>query len=390
MMNIWLLTNTPSPYQVELLTAIQQDGRCDLDVRFMRQIHRGQLWQAGPNPAFRFKVLCGMGPSLWSDAFRVHPGAVWECMVGKFDLFVLSGQYTSLTFVACAFLLTLRRKPWTLWLEQPWPENYRPAWTRSVSAKSKFARSIRARALSSLLRHARRVFCIGTSAVEAYRRRGADPDKLVCIPYCCDTTRFGRAEDAAVQAIRTTHDLEGKIVFLFSGQLIERKGVDLLLRAFEELTKSRRDMALLLLGDGPMRGSLEASVSPDCRELVHFVGHVDQSALPPYFHAAQVFVLPSRHDGWGVVINEACAAGLPVISTSAAGAARDLVEDAQNGFIVPRDDVSSLSDKMRFFLSNPDQVVLFGARSRNLVAGFSVQNGAKRFCDSALSAAGQS
>jgi glycosyltransferase involved in cell wall biosynthesis len=386
-MKVWLLTNTPSPYQVEFFSAIQHGGRCDLDVRFMRQIHRGQLWQAGPDPAFRFKVLCGMGPSLWSDAFRIHPGAFKECLLGKYDLFVLSGQYTSLTFVVCAFLLGLRRRPWVMWLEQPWPEDYRPSWTRSISARSGLARSLRARALSSLLRRTHRVFCIGTAAVDAYRQRGVHPDKLVCIPYCCNTDRYNSADDATVRAIRTRFNLSSKIVFLFSGQLIERKGVDVLLLAFGELAKSRRDIALIILGDGPLRRSLESFVSQDSRELVHFAGHVEQAELPPYFHAAHVFVLPSRHDGWGVVINEACAAGLPVISTSAAGAARDLVVDGSNGFVLARDDVAGLTDKMAFFVSNPDQVRVFGDRSKEKAARFSVEHGAKLFCENAEAAA---
>ena len=386
-MKVWLVTNTPSPYQVELFSAIQNSGRCELDVRFMRQIHRGQLWQAGPDPAFRFKILCGMGPSLWSDAFRFHPGAFKECLFGKYDLFVLSGQYTSLTFVACAFLLSLRKRPWVLWLEQPWPEDYRPSWTRSISARSKFARSIRARALSSLLRGAHRVFCIGTSAVEAYKQRGATPDKLVCIPYCCNTDRYRNADDAAVRTIRAVYILDGKTVFLFSGQLIERKGVDVLLQAFETLTRSRRDVALLILGDGRLRRSLESSLSPDCRDLVHFAGHVDQAELPSNNHAAHVLDLPTRHDGWGVVINESCAAGLPIISTSAAGAARDLVVDGVNGFVLPRDDVAGLAEKMSFFASNPDQIRIFGDRSRERAAGFSVEHGAQLFCENVESAA---
>ena len=384
-MNVWLLTNTPSPYQVELFTAIQRTGRCDLDVRFMRQVHRGRPWQAGPNPPFRFKALRGIGPSVWSDAFRFHPGALGECLFGKYDLFVLSGQYTSLTFVACAVLLTLRRKSWAMWLEQPWPEDYRPEWTRSVSAKSGLLRSVRNRALSWLLRHTHRVFCIGTAAMEAYQRRGASLSKLTCIPYCCNTNRYHRAEEAAVCAIREKYNLENKTVFLFSGQLIERKGVDVLLRAFEEVTLSRHDTALLILGDGPLHDPLAASVSTNNRGSIHFIGHVEQTELPAYFHAAHVFVLPSRHDGWGVVINEACAAGLPVIATTTTGAARDLVVDGFNGFLLPRDDRTGLAKKMLFFLSNPEQICVFGDRSREKITAFSVEHGAEIFCQNVLS-----
>lgn len=386
-MKVWLLTNTPSPYQVELLSAIQRDGRCDLDVRFMRQTHRGQAWQPGAGQSFRFKAMAGIGPSLWADAFRLHPRAVVDCLVGRHDLFVLSGQYTSLTFVLCSILLRLRRKRWVMWLEQPWPEDYRPAWTKSVSAKSGLARTLRKRALACLLRNASGVFCIGTAAVDAYTKLGADPAKLAAIPYCCDTSRFETADPAAVEAIRKIWSLGGKTVFLFSGQLIERKGVDVLIRAFSRIAGSDQPAALVILGDGPLRASLESSVPQAARELVHFAGHLDQKELPPYFHASHVFVLPTRHDGWGVVINEACAAGLPVISTSAAGAARDLVADGRNGFIVPRDDEDRLAEAMRFFLMRPDQIPIFGVRAKEAVAAFSVESGARAFCDSAMAAA---
>ena len=389
-MNVWLLTNTPSPYQVELLSAIERDNRCRLDVRFMRQVHRGATWQPGPTPPFAFRVLGGIGPSWWSDAFRLHPRALAECLFGRQDLFVLSGQYTSFTFAACALALTMRRKPWAMWLEQPWPEDYRPAWTRSVSARSGIVRTIRERFLASLLRHTRRVFCIGTAAVEAYRRQGADPAKLACMPYCCDTSRYAQADEAAVRSVRARYALDGKTVFLFSGQLIERKGVDVLLRAFAELTASRSDMALLLLGDGPLRQSLEASVPAFCRHLVHFAGHVEQADLPAHFHAADVFVLPSRHDGWGVVVNEACAAGLPVIVTAAAGASRDLVADGRNGFIVPRDDVAALRGRMLHFLEKPADIRQYGGQSKQIVAALSLENAARTFCENARLASGES
>ena len=386
-MKVWLLTNTPSPYQVELFTAIQRDGRCDLDVRFMRQTHRGRPWNPEP-PPFRFRTLGGIGPSLWADAFRLHLRALMDCLFGKHELFVLSGQYTSLTFVACSWILRLRRKRWAMWLEQPWPENYRPAWTRSVTAKSGLARAVRRRSLTSLLRRAHAVFCIGSSAAEAYKGLGADPAKLFVIPYCCDTSRYAAADAAAVEAVRAKYHLGGKTVFLFSGQLIERKGVDLLIRAFADLARSTHDVALLILGEGPLRARLEASLPPDLKTRVHFAGHVEQEALPPCFHASQVFVFPTRHDGWGVVINEACAAGLPVISTDAAGAARDLVADGQNGFIVPRDDGNQLADRMRFFVSHTDQIPVFGAQAAQRVSSFSVAHGAKLFCDAASATAG--
>lgn len=387
-MKIWLLTNTPSPYQVELLSAINADGRCRLSVRFMRDVHRGSPWQPAPGQDFGYRILRGCGPRVWSDAFRIHPAALRECATGTHDLYVISGQYTSLTAVACGLLLSLRRKPWALWLEQPWPEDYRPTWTRSVAARSEVARVLRLAILRMMLRLTRRVFCIGTAAVEAYGRLGTPTAKLGLVPYCCDTDRYARVDPAAAAKRRGELAPRARTVFLFSGQLIERKGVDILLDAFSRLAAETGDVALVLMGDGPARSKLESSVPPPLRDRVRFLGNVPYDDVPLYFRAADVFVFPSRHDGWGVVINEACAAGLPIITTSAVGAARDLVVDGYNGFVLPRDDANGFLEKMRQLGQESEQARLMGERSLQIVQKLSLPRGVELFLENARAALG--
>lgn len=377
-MKVWLLTNTPSPYQVELLSAIGKSGT-RLSVRFMSWTHRGARWNPPANCTFECREMTGFGPHLWSDAFRVHPAALRECSNDDYDCFILSGQYTSLTFAACARRLARRGKPWLMWLEQPWPADYRPAWTRSLSARLAAVRRIRAAALARLLRDTRGVLCIGRSAAEAYARMGADPAKLRNLPYHCDTSRFESVNPSDADRVRERFGLEGKIVFLFSGQLIPRKGVDLLLSAFTSVAKRRDDVAVLIMGDGPERAALESSVPANLQARVRFAGHVPYSDLPAFFGAADAFVLPSRHDGWGVVINEACAAGLPVIAASSVGAAGDLVEDGASGFVFARDDVATLADRMERLAGDPGMRSSFGARAREIVRRFSLDAGAASF-----------
>ncbi|MBU1695359.1 MAG: glycosyltransferase [Verrucomicrobia bacterium] len=378
-MKLWVLTNTPSPYQVELLAAMEAAGSCKLSVRFLRLEHRGQAWNPA-TPPFEYRGLRGWGPRLWSDAFRFHPSACREVWKTDHDLYVLSGQYTSLTVIACAVLLCWRRKPWALWLERPWPEDYRPDWSPNLSARFRGIGALRRYLLRSFLRRATRVFCIGSAARDAYRALGVSEDRLSVVSYCCDTRRYADPDREATQQLRRRFRLEGKTTFLFSGQLIPRKGVDLLLRAFARTAAERQDVALLILGDGPLRESLEKSVPEEIRDRVHFVGQVPQADLPRYFAAASVFVFPSRYDGWGVVINEACAAGLPVLSTDAVGAALDLVQDGVNGFILARDDEQGFYEKMKFFAGQPDRITAFGTRSRELAQKGSLEHGAALFC----------
>jgi len=377
-LRLWLLTNTSSPYQVEFFSAIHRSGKIALDVRFFGLTHRGHRWQPPEGKAFPHVELNGFGPGgRGAHCWKLHPRALREVLVGKHDFYVLSGHYTSLTFLVCALILWLRRKRWGVWLERPWPEDYRPAWARRLSSKSSLVRAIRNVVLKAVLRKATKVLCIGSAAIEAYRQLGTIPEKLVLLPYICDTKRYGAPDVRQVAEIRQQQALEGKTVFLFSGALIERKGPDVLLEAFAGLARERSDVALVVLGEGPMRAGLEDSPDGPVRDAVRFVGHVKQADLPAWFAAADVFVFPSRHDGWAVVINEACAAGLPIITTGAVGAAHDLVIDEENGYVLARDDVKEFAEKMRYLADNPRLARRYGERSRQLVEKFSLAAGVK-------------
>lgn len=374
-MKLWLLTNTPSSYQLEFFRAIHRDGRLSLDARFMRAVHRDTQPMAETDAGFPCHILRAIGPTGWRDEFRLHPSALKDCLHGDHDFHILSGHYTSITFLLCALILWLRRRPWAMWLEQPWPADYRPAWATRATSRIPGARALRGMVLSALLRMCRGVLCIGTAAVEAYRALGAKEHKLHFLPYFCDTSRFEHPDTATVREQQTKLSLTGGPVFLFSGALIPRKGVDVLLSAFAEVAQRSPGSELILLGDGPLRDTLMESVDPSIRPRVHFAGQVPQDDLPAYFGLGDVFVFPSRHDGWAVVINEACGAGLPIVATRSTGAARDLVTDGFNGFVVDRDDVAKLTSGMMHFIEHPEDIRRFGDRSREVGRRYSLQAG---------------
>lgn len=382
---VWLLTNAPSPYQVELLTETARQREVDLQVRFMR-VPEDSILNSRRDASLPYRELAGLAPRQWRDEFRLHPRAVWEALRGDFDVYILSGLYTSVTFLTCAAALSLRGKPWAVWLEQPHPltpasRGVQPPGSQGRGWRrmgSRFAQNIRGFVLRRLLRRSHRVIGIGSAAVEAYRELGTDPDKLLMLPYCCDIQRFAHVSQCDVDRIRDRYSLAEKTVFLFSGQMIERKGIDVLLRAFERLAEQNGRVALLLLGDGPLKQHYQHSVPARLRDRVHFAGFLQQEELPAHFAAADVFVFPSRRDGWGVVINEACAAGLPIIASRQTGAARDLVENGESGFVLDCEDVDGFAETMRFFVEHPEQIPAFGGRSRQMVERFSVDRGAER------------
>jgi glycosyltransferase involved in cell wall biosynthesis len=104
---------------------------------------------------------------------------------------------------------------------------------------------------------------------------------------------------------------------------------------------------------------------------VVITGFVNQSGMGRYYAAADVLVLPSSHEPWGLVLNEGMCFGLPVIASDAVGAAPDLVRSGENGFVYPVGDVTALAAALRRLLADPAGRAAMGARSREIVGRFS-------------------
>jgi glycosyltransferase involved in cell wall biosynthesis len=109
--------------------------------------------------------------------------------------------------------------------------------------------------------------------------------------------------------------------------------------------------------------------------------------LPVYFAEANVFVLPSLHDGWGVVVNQAVSAGMAIIASDTVGAAVDLVSENANGLIFPNQNEEALTTAMRFFAEHSESICRFGQASRALGPDLCPEQGADRwyrFCQAIL------
>lgn len=173
----------------------------------------------------------------------------------------------------------------------------------------------------------------GDRAAQFASRLGFGQDAIWRGSYSGDVSAFWAVEHHRSTAQRT---------FLFVGRLVAEKGVDVLLDAYAEYRSTIREpWSLTVCGTGPLIDRVRTATG------VEHLGFVQPSALPEIFHRADAFVLPSRFEPWGVVIHEACAAGLPIVCSSICGAAPALVEDHWNGFIVEPGSVNSLAFALR-------------------------------------------
>ncbi|TAE41567.1 MAG: glycosyltransferase family 1 protein [Runella slithyformis] len=160
--------------------------------------------------------------------------------------------------------------------------------------------------------------------------------------------------------------------FIFVGRLIAPKNLLLLIQAFNQLPKNH-DWGLILLGEGDQKADLQQFCEQNKLHQVRFLAGVAWYQVPHYLALADVFVLPSISEPWGLVVNEALVCGLPVVVSENCGCVEDLVKNGKNGFVFDPNQVDELTEKLRFFVENTHSITPMGVASRRLVSPFATQ-----------------
>ncbi len=172
-------------------------------------------------------------------------------------------------------------------------------------------------------------------------------------------------------ALRNKLGIENKTVFLFVGQFIHRKGIDILLKAWENAPDNAQ---LFIIGGGPLRSEYEAIIVDKGIKNVTILDFKPEDELFEYYAAADVFVFPTREDIWGLVIGEAMANGLPVISTNRCTAANELVENGENGFIFDREDTDTFSKYIHMLAESAEIRAEFGEKAISAIKEHCYEN----------------
>ena len=158
-------------------------------------------------------------------------------------------------------------------------------------------------------------FGIGETALEDFSHWGMHVERMALLPYSADSGNRNASPDASCEQFRA-----GRLSFMFLGALCHRKGVDVLLRAFARVVGKERTAALVLVGDDRSQDAYSRQAATlGIQDLVQFRGPVNPKDLSSVLRCADVLVLPSRFDGWGVVLNEGASMGLALIGSDRAG-----------------------------------------------------------------------
>ncbi len=345
------ITIVPSPYQRDLLAALAARDDVELCVYYMEGASPDSPWPKVPLRPFE-RIM----PGYWASLAGARAHVNWPLPdLSQADFVVLS-SYSSLTG-QWLMRRRLRGKRWLFWGERM--RQQPPGWRQTAQAR-----------LVGPLARSSGIVAIGHEAETNYRRRFPHLPHF-CIPYHCDLEPFLRSPRRS--------ELDQPLRFFFCGQMIARKGVDVLLIAFDRLVGKGYDIELLLVGREADLPAFMAAIGPESRARVRYEGFQAPEKLAEYFSRSDVFVLPSRYDGWGVVVNQALGAGLPVITTDAVGAGLDLVEPHVNGLRARAGDADSLQSAMEHVAGRRDLVRQWGEASRKLALTLTPEAGAEKW-----------
>jgi len=217
----------------------------------------------------------------------------------------------------------------------------------------------------------------GQSNRMLYRLYGVPDNKIIPFAYSWGYDKLAdmvENQDVVGPALRDELGIKNDTkVVLFCGRLSEEKNLFNLLAAYRQLEVS--DSALVLVGDGPLLGPLKQYVSNHGIKSVHFLGFQNRDTVLKHYAIADVLVLPSIRETWGIVINEAMCFGLPVITSDRVGAAYDMVNHGINGYIFKVDEVDGLSHALNSFFSLTDEdQALMGTQSLRMIRDWSTRN----------------
>lgn len=344
--------NIPSPYMVERFNALADRGTFEFEAWFNDRIEPGRSWEVDEsNWRFRYKYI----PTTRLAGHVFH----WPFPVLGRKPDVLVSLYAEPVFLIGWLLARLRGSKTAFWCQVTMDR-----WVKRAAWKDAIKRLV--------FRKVDATLGSGQDSRTFAMRYGTPPEKALCLPHSIDVVHYADGSKTARQAresLRRGLGLRGT-TFIYVGRLWWGKGIIHLLDAFEQVQcRSESGVSLLLVGDGPEEETLkERCVERKIRNVV-FAGFKQKADLPRYYAVADVFVFPTLGDPYGLVVDEAMACSLPVISTNAAGEIRDRVEDGVNGYIVPPEDSAALTERMIELANNQELCQNFGERSYEKIKG---------------------
>jgi len=346
-MRLLIWTVMPTHHQSAFFAALRDAG-VQVEVRYFDRVSAERQALGWQVPAVLPDGEVYVDATWWT---------AWRAARPDLGIHVVGGAGHSFTR-QLVLALSLRRAPWLHWSE--------PATPVAGPALRRLLR----RAYGQLVNHcALGALAIGDAARDDFRRWGIRDDRIRFLPYSVAPLVPVDAEGAPAPGPR----------FVQVGELCQRKGVDVLLRAFAGVRAAYPGAHLTLVGQGPQQADYQALARQlGIADDVEFAGAVPAPLVGRAIQRAHVLVLASRFDGWGVVLNEGASLGKALVATDMTGSAAHLIEPGRNGFRVPADDVTALQAALARYCQEPALAAVHGRASAEIFRDYTPAANARR------------
>jgi len=331
MRRVLYITNLPAPYRIVFFEQLCRDREVDLTVLYERSAatNRNKKWK-DETSARCFREIFLPAVKIGEEASLSLK--VLSYLSRKYDVILLGG-YSSPTMMLAIARMRLRRVKFGIVCDGILP--------REDSKQKKALKTWLVSSASFWLSSGR----VTTAQLLKY---GAVEERIYEYPFSSvREAEIADPKDITPEHKRTCKDLIGckeEKLILYVGQLIHRKGVDVLLEAFKKLDAPNTRLVIVGGDTGRQCGD----------DRISFVEFQKKEELPVYYRAADVFVLPTREDIWGLVVNEALANGVPVVTTDRCGAGLQMLHNGVNGYVVSSEDAQAMSQAIHSVLTGND------------------------------------
>lgn len=350
-LRVLFITNCPAPYRVRFFNEFSK--YCDLTVAFEMGSAKNRDKQWRSEEVFQFKHV--FMQCMFQKAEGAFCPEIKRYLKDFKNDMIIVGGYSTPTGMYSIVYMKAHHIPFIL---------------NCDGGMAKSDSYIKRRIKQFFIGSASAWLSTGTSCTQYLLHYGADKRRIYQYPFAStkESDICGMTTEQRTMLRQQLGIIEEKMI-LFVGSFIYRKGIDTLLEACWNFENT----ALVLVGGTDITSFLPKR-SMDPQVHIYAEGFKSEQEVRKYYQAADVFVLPTREDVWGLVVNEAMAAGLPVITTDHCGAGLELIENGVNGYIVPTEDTDTLKKKIELLLN--ENVILEKMRQKNLdkIRQYTIQN----------------
>ncbi len=333
-MKLAVLSNSPGPNQVQYFDELAKIPGIALTVYYCAR--RNVKWRGTDTYKLNHDAQFMVNLNPWAEtreSLHCNPSALSLAIHRQHDLIMIQG-YSYPTALAAMLACMIFRKPFVFWGEMI-NRNPRPI---TAPVKKFF--------VWPCFHRAQAILTMGKSGVRSFQEIGIPVERIYEVPYSCNLETYLSVQRTA------NHSNDRKKRILVVAQLIKRKRVDIALKAFLSLSEQYKDWDMVICGDGPCRDELEKMIRNREKCRVIFKGFVSKDQQPAIYADSDIFLLTSVQDGWGMVVTEAMASGLPVISTYAVESARVLLDDKACGILINPNSVSETIEALELLIKD--------------------------------------